>query len=135
MICSGDCDNPHCYAKQENKMPRGIPNKKPGPKPLQIKSVSYDRRFNTGNYESRKIGAEAEVPPGESPSKVLARLAEWVQETHELGMEANFDESPQSGNRARRAMKMLDEYAREHELQSRGWAQAKELIKQLLDLD
>lgn len=45
---------------------------------MNITTISYSRLVSLGNYENEKVGATAEVEPGEDPNTVLSDLKAWV---------------------------------------------------------
>lgn len=47
-------------------------------KKLQLKTVTYSRIKNIGNYENERVEAVAVVQPGEDPSEVLRGLKRFV---------------------------------------------------------
>jgi hypothetical protein len=46
---------------------------------MKITKVDYSKTFNLGNYQSAKIGFEAEVEHNEDPVEVLIQLQTKVQ--------------------------------------------------------
>ncbi|OCQ98972.1 hypothetical protein BCD64_23320 [Nostoc sp. MBR 210] len=48
-------------------------------KPMQIKTISYERVLNLGNYENKKMALFAEVLEGEDPEEAISRLADTVE--------------------------------------------------------
>ena len=49
---------------------------------MHIKTVSYTRTFNLGNYSSEKIGVEFSINQGESANKALDIARELVEQYH-----------------------------------------------------
>jgi len=47
---------------------------------MKIDRVKYERVFNLGNYQSERVGAEAEVEEFVTPEATLAILKKWVHE-------------------------------------------------------
>ena len=45
----------------------------------RITRVTYTEVKNLGNYENCRVEAEALVPEGEDPAKVMKRLKHWVK--------------------------------------------------------
>jgi len=47
---------------------------------VKLKSISYSKTENLGNYDSEKITVYAEVKPGQHPDDVLKTLKGWVED-------------------------------------------------------
>ena len=46
---------------------------------MNIKTISYQRVKNLGNYESERLEATADVPEGEDPRVCFVRLKRYVE--------------------------------------------------------
>lgn len=61
---------------------------------LNIKTISYRRVFNRGNYQSEAIEITVEVEEGQNPDEVMAEAKQWVEEqanpTRKQDKEPNF---------------------------------------------
>ncbi|MEH1817309.1 MAG: hypothetical protein V7L09_33600 [Nostoc sp.] len=58
---------------------------------MQIKSISYHRVINLGNYESKRLELFAEVQEGEDPEAAISSLAELVERKARESFELIFD--------------------------------------------
>ncbi|MEH2270101.1 MAG: hypothetical protein V7K68_16945 [Nostoc sp.] len=58
---------------------------------MQIKSISYHRVINLGNYESKRLELFAEVQEGEDPETAISSLAELVERKARESFELIFD--------------------------------------------
>lgn len=47
---------------------------------MRITKVHMDRTINLGNYSNLKLGAEAEVEPGEDPEGAVRELSAWLKD-------------------------------------------------------
>ena len=55
----------------------------PRKSPPKIRSITYGRTFNNGNYESSKIDLTVDVYPEEDPRDVFDELIEMLLEFRE----------------------------------------------------
>lgn len=58
---------------------------------MQIKSISYHRVINLGNYESKRLELFAEVQEGEDAEAAISSLAELVERKARESFELIFD--------------------------------------------
>ncbi|MDZ7970303.1 MAG: hypothetical protein RM368_36145 [Nostoc sp. DedSLP03] len=58
---------------------------------MQVKSISYHRVINLGNYESKRLELFAEVQEGEDPEAAISSLAELVERKARESFELIFD--------------------------------------------
>jgi predicted Zn-dependent peptidase len=58
---------------------------------MQIKSISYHRVINLGNYESKRLELFAEIQEGEDPEAAISSLAELVERKAKESFELIFD--------------------------------------------
>lgn len=45
---------------------------------MKIKQVSYQRTINLGNYETVRLGAEAELSHDDNPQECYKKLKSWI---------------------------------------------------------
>ncbi len=50
-------------------------------RPLKIKSISYARLKNLGNYQNERVEVTVDVSCGETPEIALKRAKQWVLTT------------------------------------------------------
>ncbi|MEH2050909.1 hypothetical protein [Nostoc sp.] len=58
---------------------------------MKIKTISYHRVINLGNYESKRLELFAEVEEGEDPEAAISSLAELVERKARESFELIFD--------------------------------------------
>ena len=58
---------------------------------MKIKTISYHRVVNLGNYESKRLELFAEVQEGEDPEAAISSLAELVERKAKESFELIFD--------------------------------------------
>lgn len=46
---------------------------------MRMVSLSYERTFNLGNYQSEKIGCELALDSNDNPNEALARAKAFVE--------------------------------------------------------
>lgn len=68
---------------------------------MQIKSISYHRVINLGNYESKRLELFAEVQEGEDPETAISSLAELVERKARESFELIFDNRELKKQRAK----------------------------------
>lgn len=53
---------------------------------MRITQVSYTRLINLGDFENCRIGAEAQVDPGDDPVMVVEQLRQFVQQASQADL-------------------------------------------------
>lgn len=59
---------------------------------MQIKTITYRRTKNLGNYNSETLEATAQINEDEEPTKTYHALREWVLEKLRSPAHADVDE-------------------------------------------
>ena len=68
------------FGRKLQTRPDSPPKNKLDHPPLGIKTITYARLLNTGNFENQKIEVTCELEPGQDPDEQFIRLKTWADE-------------------------------------------------------
>ncbi|MDZ7992044.1 MAG: hypothetical protein RM022_014825 [Nostoc sp. EfeVER01] len=86
---------------------------------MKIKTISYKRVLNLGNYENKHLELFAEVDEGENPEEAILQLADTVERTIRESVTKEYNRQMLQSEAQKE--KLLDEIAElKHELKQLG---------------
>jgi hypothetical protein len=61
---------------------------------MKVKSITYGRTFNDGNFESTRIDVAGDIEPTDTPENAFKDLVDTVNEMRELQLNSPAPQEP-----------------------------------------